>query len=177
MKKLVSLCITTLLALNLFACTSFPSKKETVFSVYNKILVKPLSFDELYLNNFDSIELLTFYNSRPQFVKLFNDNFFKYAGKTGYFDEVLFEGIPDQSTVVLEPTLSIMDQGPASQRLLPGNGEIVCRLRDGVTNRLLGSYHVHRSAKRSTRSNLMGTVSALISGMGEDAASRIAEAK
>jgi hypothetical protein len=177
MKKILYLCITALLALNLFGCSSFPDKKGTLFSSYNKILVNPLSFDAINLNNIDSMDVLAFYNSRPVLVKAFNDNFIKYAYKTGYFDEVLFQGSPDQGIIILEPVLSVMDLGPTRQWSIPAKGEIVCRLKDGVTGRVLGSYTVQRSVERSYRSNLMGTVSRLISEMGQDAAVHMAEAR
>ncbi|HET6418705.1 MAG TPA: hypothetical protein VFG19_01025 [Geobacteraceae bacterium] len=175
MRKIVLLFFAAVVMIAAAGCSSFPAKKDTVLAPYSKILVRPLNFDGAALDKISGNELDEYNNARPELTKLFKDNFAKVAPKSGYFDQILFEGTPDAGTLVLESRLAMLD--PGIRWVMPGRGAVVCELKDGVTGRKIGSYSVSRSVSRPLTSTMMGAIETMIGEMGEDAASDIGEAK
>jgi len=139
------------------------------------LLVKPVSFDEAALDKISGDERDGYTKAKPVLLKLFKDNFEKDASKTNYFEHVSFDGVPDSGTLVLEPKLAMLD--PGIRWVMPGRGSMFCNLKDGVTGKNIRSYNVSRSVSRPLTSTMMGAIETLISEMGEDAASNIAEAR
>ncbi|UFS69380.1 hypothetical protein LPW11_15940 [Geomonas sp. RF6] len=173
--KLLSLLLAGLLTLTTAACSTFPPKKDTVLAPYTKVLVKPLSFDEVSFDKMSSTDIEAFKKSKAFYTKLFNDGFSKTLPKTTYFDKALFGGKADSRTLVVEPKLVLIDPGIAMT--LTGRGMTTCRLKDGGSGKVIGTYMVNRYIDRNPWVTYAVAVESLVAGMGEDAAWYMTDAK
>jgi len=174
MKRSLLFMITALFFVNVVGCASAPSKKDTVFASYNKLLVKPIKYDGAAIDKISGDEFVEFNNAKSTLQNKFNDSFISTAADAKYFDEVLFTGTPDAETLVLEPKLAFLD--PGIRWVMPGRAAINCEISDGVSGKSVGKYTVSRSVSRPLTSTMMGAIETLIVEMGEDAASQIGNA-
>ncbi len=174
MKRKLFFVIAAMFLVGLGGCASAPSKKDTVFASYNKLLVKPINYETAAIDKISGDELVEFNNAKPALQNMFQESLTASASDKKYFDEILFAGSADATTLVLQPKLAFLD--PGIRWVMAGKGVIICELSDGTTGKIVGKYTVTRSVSRPLTSTMMGAIETLIEEMGEDAASQMGNA-
>ncbi|HBA88740.1 MAG TPA: hypothetical protein DCZ75_12395 [Geobacter sp.] len=175
MRKFIARCAAAALVLSVAACSSMQVKKDAIPPRYTTVLVKPLTFNDIFLQKVSGNEQEEFEHAKPALAKAFNESFSQALPGSGSARRLLFEGTPDQATIVLEAKVSLLD--PGIKRVLRGRGVAVCSLIDGGTGRLLGSFTVTPEVNRPDWQSASEVIEALVRSMGAGAAAQMAQAR
>ena len=171
LKVALALCL-----MSLVGCAGITAKKDTTLANYNKIIVRPINFNDTATDKITGDEVALYKASWPSLDAKFQAEFEKYIKRTGYFDSVVFssDAVADSNTVVLEAKIPSLD--PGIRMVLPAEATYLGTLKNSE-GKLVGRYSAKRTASRPLFSTLSGTVDNLVTELGEDAGSQISEAR
>jgi hypothetical protein len=162
--------------MSLVGCAGMAAKKDTPMANYNKLIVRPINFNETVTDKIDGDEVVAFKATWPSLSEKFKVEFEKNIKKTGYFDQVLFsaDAVADSNSIILETKIASLD--PGIRWVLPGQAFYLGTLKN-PEGKIVGTYSAKRTVGRPVYSSMAGAIETLVTELGEDAASKIGEAK